>query len=172
MILDLHEVDRLHEFGLAGGLVDGINLGDCVVISDIYTHDAPNREDVQRTQQGLKQQLFSRCQVDILRFSNLLMQRTTTQVITGTTACGDMDIYSRELRDRIARESQAVAVNWESGAIVEVCALNDAPYPGVRILADKATEEEARPIPSAVWLRLEQTARAYVQTVKDFEREG
>ncbi len=42
-----------------------------------------------------------------------------------------MDVYDREVRDRIASESGAVAVNWESAAIVDICAINNVKYVGI-----------------------------------------
>ncbi len=58
-----------------------------------------------------------------------------------------MDIYDREVRDRIAIESGAVAVNWESSAIVDVCAINNIKYIGVRVISDLCVEEDSGPIP-------------------------
>lgn len=170
MILDLHHVDRLYEFGIAGGLVESLNVGDLVIVSDVYEYDAPNREEVLKAKMMLKRRLFETCSADIARFSQLLRVDPSIQAVRGAVACGDQDIFSRAFRDQIAEQSGAVAVDWETEAIVEVCAMNYIPYLGTRIVADKATEEGAGPIPPSVWAILDKVTFAYVRAIRSFEQ--
>ena len=82
-----------------------------------------------------------------------------------------MDIYDREVRDRIAVESGAVAVNWESSAIVDVCAINNIKYVGIRVISDLCIEEDSGPIPKERIERLRKSTRAYVETLMRFHQE-
>ena len=84
--------------------------------------------------------------------------------------CGDMDVYNREVRDRIAVESGAVAVNWESSAIVDVCAINNVKYVGIRVISDLCIEEDSGPIPKERIERLRKSTRAYVNALADFNK--
>ena len=82
-----------------------------------------------------------------------------------------MDIYNREVRDKIAKESGAVAVNWESSAIVDVCAINNVKYVGIRIISDLCIEEDSGPIPEERIERLHKSTNAYVKTLMNFTQE-
>ena len=81
-----------------------------------------------------------------------------------------MDIYNREVRDKIAKESGAVAVNWESLAIVDVCAINNVKYVGIRIISDLCIEEDSGPIPEGRVERLHKSTAAYVNALADFNK--
>ena len=85
--------------------------------------------------------------------------------------CGDMDIYDREVRDRIAVESGAIAVNWESAAIVDVCAINKIKYVGVRVISDLCVKEDRGPIPKERIKLLRKSTAAYINALLDFNQE-
>ena len=79
-----------------------------------------------------------------------------------------MDIYDREVRDRIAAESGAIAVNWESAAIVDVCAINKVKYVGIRLISDLCVKEDRGPIPQERFERLRKSTGAYIDALLDF----
>ena len=66
-------------------------------------------------------------------------------------------------------ESGAVAVNWESAAIVDVCAINNVKYVGIRIISDLCVEEDSGPIPEERVERLRKSTKAYVDALVSFQ---
>ncbi len=167
-IIDTSPVETFFEFGFAGGLVESMEIGDTVVITGVSDHDAPNRSEIQQEQERERTRLFAVSGASIERFAAVLSENRDIRVTQSTVVCGDMDIYDRALRDRIAAESGAVAVTWESSAIVDVCALNNVRYVGVRLISDLCVEADSGPIPAARLARLRTATKAYVNALIDF----
>ena len=172
LIIDTYQVDTFFEFGFAGGLVDTLNIGDVVVITGVSEHDVPNRPEIQREQEIWRARLFDASASSINRFAASLLINPDVTITKSSVICGDMDIYDREVRDRIAKESGAVAVNWESSAIVDVCALNKVKYVGVRIISDLCVAEDSGPIPKKRIERLHKSTTALCRgTLTRFRQE-
>ena len=171
LIIDKYQVDTFFEFGFAGGLVDTLDVGDIVVITGVSEHDAPNRSEIQREQEAWRERLFQASSSSISKFANTLLTDPNVTLTKSPVICGDMDVYNREVRDRIAMESGAVAVNWESSAIVDVCAINNVKYVGIRIISDLCIEEDSGPIPKERIERLCKSTAAYVETLMRFCQE-
>ena len=171
LIIDTYQVDTFFEFGFAGGLIDTLDIGDIVVITGVSEHDAPNRSEIQREQEAWRERLFQASASSISTFANTLSTDPNVTLTKSPVICGDMDVYNREVRDRIAVESGAVAVNWESSAIVDVCAINNIKYVGIRIISDLCIEEDSGPIPKERIERLCKSTRAYVETLMRFRQE-
>ena len=168
MIIDKYQVDTFFEFGFAGGLVDTLNIGDIVVITGVSEHDVPNRSEIQREQDEWRDRLFQASSSSINRFATTLSTNPNVTLTKAPVICGDMDVYNREVRDRIAVESGAVAVNWESSAIVDVCAINNVKYVGIRVISDLCIEEDSGPIPEERIERLHKSTTAYIKTLMHF----
>jgi len=172
MIIDTYQVDTFFEFGFAGGLVDTLNIGDIVVITGVSEHDAPNRSEIQHEQETWRDRLFDASSSSINRFAHTLSTDPNVTLTKAPVICGDMDVYNREIRDKIAVESGAVAVNWESSAIVDVCAINNVKYVGIRVISDLCVEEDSGPIPKERIERLHKSTAAYVDALVDFNKLG
>jgi adenosylhomocysteine nucleosidase len=170
MIIDKYQVDTFFEFGFAGGLVDTLNIGDIVVITGVSEHDVSNRPEIQREQKTWRDRLFQVSASSITKFATDLSVDPNVTITKSTVICGDMDIYNREVRDRIAVESGAVAVNWESSAIVDVCAINNVKYVGIRVISDLCVAEDSGPIPEERVERLRESTKVYVNTLVDFNK--
>ncbi|MDE0482439.1 MAG: 5'-methylthioadenosine/S-adenosylhomocysteine nucleosidase [Candidatus Poribacteria bacterium] len=171
MIIDKYQVDTFFEFGFAGGLVDTLGIGDIVVINSVSEHDAPNRAEIQREQDVWRERLFNASSSSIHGFATILSANPCITFMESPVICGDMDIYDREVRDRIAKESGAVAVNWESAAIVDVCAINNVRYVGIRIISDLCVEEDSGPIAKERIECLHKSTTAYVNALANFNGE-
>ena len=171
MIIDTYQVDTFFEFGFAGGLVDTLNIGDIVVITGVSEHDVPNRSEIQREQETWRARLFHASASSISRFATALSVDPGITLTKSSVICGDMDIYNREVRDRVAIETGAVAVNWESSAIVDVCAINNVKYVGIRVISDLCIEEDSGPIPEERVERLHKSTTAYINALVDFNKD-
>ncbi|MXX14214.1 MAG: 5'-methylthioadenosine/S-adenosylhomocysteine nucleosidase, partial [Gemmatimonadetes bacterium] len=171
MIIDKYQVDTFFEFGFAGGLIDFLSIGDIVVITGVSEHDVPNRPEIQSEQDEWRGRLFDASSASIGRFAECLSKsNSNTKLWKSSVICGDMDIYDREVRDRIAAESDAIAVNWESAAIVDVCAINEIKYVGVRVISDLCVKEDQGPIPKEQFERLRKSTAAYIEALLEFHQ--
>ena len=169
MIIDTYQVDTFFEFGFAGGLVDTLEIGDIVLVTGVSEHEVPNRSEIQSEQEGWRSELFQASASSIDEFATALSVDPNVTLTKSAVICGDMDVYDREIRDRIAVESGAVAVTWESSAIVEVCAINNVKYVGVRLISDLCVTEDSGPIPIARIQRLRESTRTYVKSLVRFQ---
>ena len=170
MIIDKYQVDTFFEFGFAGGLVDFLSIGDIVVVTGVSEHDVPNRPEIQSEQDEWRAHLFNASSASIDRFAECLSNNSDIKLRKSSVICGDMDIYNREVRDRIAVESDAIAVNWESSAIVDVCAINKVKYVGIRIISDLCIKEDQGPIPKERIELLHKSTGAYIDALLDFHQ--
>ncbi|MCY3868556.1 MAG: 5'-methylthioadenosine/S-adenosylhomocysteine nucleosidase [Gemmatimonadetes bacterium] len=171
MIIDKYQVDTFFEFGFAGGLVDFLSIGDIVVVTGVSEHDVPNRSEIQSEQDGWRARLFNASFASIDRFATCLLKNNSGATVRKSSViCGDMDVYDREVRDRIAAESGAIAVNWESAAIVDVCAINKIKYVGVRVISDLCVKEDQGPIPKERFERLRKSTAAYINALLGFHQ--
>ncbi len=168
MIIDKYRVDTFFEFGFAGGLVDSLRLGDMVVITGVAEHDIPNRPEIRSDQDAGRACVFHASSASIGRFATYLSNKSGARLWKSSVICGDMDIYDRAERDRIAKESGAIAVNWESAAIVDVCAINEINYVGVRVISDLCVEEDRGPISKEGFELMHESAATYVNALLDF----
>ena len=67
------------------------------------------------------------------------------------------------------QESGAIAVNWESAAIVDVCAINKIKYVGVRVISDLCVKEDRGPIPKErIKTFCVKSTAAYINALLDF----
>ena len=172
MIIDEYRVDTFFEFGFAGGLTDTVGVGDFVLINGVSELDAPNRPEIRSEQDSLRAHLFLRSTSSINRFERSLSAVSDVTPRKASVICGDMDIYDRNLRDEVAAKSGAAATNWESAAIVDVCAINNIEYVGVRIISDACVEEDRGPVSKARFNLLLESTTAYVNALVDFNREA
>ena len=171
MIIDRDRVDTFFEFGFAGGLTDTLRVGDLVLINGVSELDAPNRPEIRKEQDVLRAHLFLRSASSINRFEQSLSAASHVTLRKASVICGDMDIYDRNLRDKVAAKSGSAAMNWESAAIVDVCAINNIEYVGVRVISDACVEADRGPVSKArLDLLLESTA-AYVNALVAFNQE-
>ena len=172
MIIDNYRVETFFEFGFAGGLIDSLRVGDIVVITGVSDHDVPNRPEIRSEQDEGRERVFHASSASIGRFAASLSNNSGARIWKSSVICGDMDIYDRAERDRIAKESGALAVNWESTAIVDVCAINGINYVGVRVISDLCVEEDRGPISKEGLGLMRESGAAYINALLDFHRVG
>ena len=172
MIIDKCRVDTFFEFGFAGGLVDSLSIGDMVVITGVSEHDIPNRPDIRSDQDAGRARVFHASSASIGSFATCLSDNSGARLWKSSVICGDMDIYDRAERDRIAKKSGAIAVDWESAAIVDVCAINEINYVGVRVISDLCVAEDQGPISKEGLGLMRESAAAYINALLDFNQVG
>ena len=153
-------------------MTDTVGVGDLVLINGVSELDAPNRPEIRSEQDSLRAHLFLRSTSSIDRFERSLSAISDVTLRKASVICGDMDIYDQHLRDKVAAKSGAAATNWESAAIVDVCAINNIRYVGVRIISDACVEEDRGPVSKARFNLLLESTTAYVNALVDFNREA
>jgi adenosylhomocysteine nucleosidase len=135
--------DLLINVGVAGGIARGagLKIGDSVVGTSVAQHD------VDLTPLGLAKGMLDEpnmsrfpCDPSVSARIQKAAEAEGLRVFRGALASGDQFIASEETAARIHRESGAVAVEMESGAIGQVCYLNGVKFCAIRSISDAADE--------------------------------
>lgn len=149
-------VGRIVFTGVAGGLGEGVNVGDVVVASDFIQHDL----DVSPLFPRYEVPLYGKtCFQGDARLSGLLFQAARTaldggkaapayplaQVHRGLIASGDRFVSgaaeSAALREALANSGHAVlAVEMECAAVAQVCHDYGVAFAAVRTISDRADD--------------------------------
>ncbi|GAK50801.1 5'-methylthioadenosine/S-adenosylhomocysteine nucleosidase [Candidatus Moduliflexus flocculans] len=144
--------DAVFSCGSAGSLDDRLDIGDVVVGASTLQHDygfvtpdafIPFGLHLQR--QGQAREYMRRFPADasLLSVANAIQHDappSSPRVVIGTILTGDQVIFSAEKRQALRQEFDALAVEMESAAIAQVCALYDIPFLSIRGISDHASE--------------------------------
>lgn len=144
--------DAVFSCGSAGSLDDSLKIGDVVIGAATIQHDygfitpdafIPFGLHLQR--HGKAREYVRRFAADasLLRVASAMQHDappSSPRVISGTILTGDQVIFSVEKRQALRQEFDALAVDMESAAIAQVCALYDVPFASIRGISDHASE--------------------------------
>ncbi len=138
IMIDRFGVDCIINTGIAGGLSDGVRIGDVVISDTVTYHDFTLRFLTYRYP------FTEQFQAD---------ERLTDAAKAACDAVGDITYYhknivsgdqfvtDRALKDSIRKYSDAYCVEMEGAAIAHACAMNDVPFVVIRTISDNADDE-------------------------------
>lgn len=132
--------DCIINTGVAGGLSRELNVTDIAIAENVVQHDydtTPLGEPL-----GFLSHIntvkipCSQKIIGILRDAALTLPKTT--VVCGTIATGDQFINSRERKQKIINDFNAISAEMEGGAIGHVCYANGVDFGVLRAISDNA----------------------------------
>lgn len=153
-LIDLWEVDRVVVCGLAGGLGNGVRLGDVVVGERYLQHDVDASPIFPRYQvPGLGVESFAAAP-ELVALATQAVEEylagplprdrlaafgiDSPRLLRGLIVTGDRFIRD-EGREQLRRElPDALCVEMEGAAIAQVCHANATPFVIVRVISDNA----------------------------------
>lgn len=151
-------VDRIFFTGIAGGLVEGVNIGDVVVGHHLFQHDMDARPNLRRFEIPLTGKTSFEVSPDQLELSKTAVfnflkdhadfRRTLRDagiesplIHVGDIASGDLFIGSSAMRKALNRNLPSVlCADMESAAAAQVCYDYHVPFAVVRAISDQADE--------------------------------
>ncbi len=155
--------------GVAGGIGDGIEIGDLVLASAVVQHDF----DVT----GLG---YPKGEIPLLKTVELPADAELTETIlkcarkvyhggiyTGVVASGDQFICRLEDFQRIRKEFGALACEMEGASIGHVCALNGTPFAVIRAISDGGNHDSPVDFPRFAKETAEKTQTLMQAVLKD-----
>lgn len=138
-------VDRLIFTGVAGGLGDGVRVGDVVVATELLQHDldaSPLFPRFEIPGRGISRIATNTTLSDVLSQAAQDCLKDDERVHQGLIVSGDRFVSSlaeaRALRQALP---DALAVEMEGAAIAQVCQAFDIPFGVVRSISDRADDE-------------------------------
>ena len=138
-IIDKYSPDRIINTGTAGGLQEGLNIGDVIIAAKAAYHD------------------FKPVSIVVDMFGDKYIYSDKSLVETASEACekygiphrigtvvtGDCFVSTKEQRDDIFAEyPDAICTEMEGAAIAHVCNINQIPFVIIRAISDFAADEK------------------------------
>ncbi len=154
LVLSEFEPDAVFSCGSAGSLDNRLEIGDVVVGASTLQHDYGFVTPDAFVPFGLYLQRHGKAREYVRSFAadaSLLNLASAMQTDSpksprawiGAILTGDQVIFSAEKRQALQQEFKALAVEMESAAIAQVCALYDVPFLSIRGISDHANETVA-----------------------------
>lgn len=135
IITDKFDLSFIINIGSAGGLNEGLNIGDIVLGQTLVQHDfdvtAFGREKGFIPETG---KFFESDKNLLQKYKNIKIDNQ--KIVVGTIASGDMFLTDSTLKEKIKQDFNATCVEMEGAAIAQVCALNKIPFIVIRSISD------------------------------------
>lgn len=135
IITDKFDLSFIINIGSAGGLNEGLNIGDIVLGQTLVQHDfdvtAFGREKGFIPETG---KFFESDKNLLQKCKNIKIDNQ--KIVVGTIASGDMFLTDSTLKEKIKQDFNATCVEMEGAAIAQVCALNKIPFIVIRSISD------------------------------------
>lgn len=141
ILIDEFHVEAIINTGIAGGIHDGIEIGDIVISKDVLHHD------MDATGFGydlgvIPQMDCSKFVADqeLVRLANTISEELNTEIRThiGRVVTGDQFISSKEKKQWLQETYAGYCAEMEGAAIAQVAYLNSIKFVIIRAISDKA----------------------------------
>ncbi len=141
ILADRYQVSMIMNTGIAGGLLDEVNVGDIVLSEDAVQHD------MDCVGFGYDPGVIPRMETSFFKADPKLVElaeqccrevNPEIQVFRGRVASGDCFVSSAEKKAAIRSGFQAACCEMEGAAIAHVAWLNGLPWIIIRAISDKA----------------------------------
>lgn len=134
-------VDTLINTGIAGSLDARIDIGDMVISADAVHHDMDASAFGDPVGQVPRMDTFTfPADEKLAALAKEVNEEVNPEIKTfiGRVATGDQFVASREVKDRIVNNFQALCTEMEGVGIAHAAYLNKIPYVIIRAISDKA----------------------------------
>ncbi len=121
--------------GAAGGLVDGLAIGDVVVATTTVEHDYNNKFSNRPVPR------FDGAPSTISRLKAVPLSNNSFKVHFGTVASGDEDVVDTERRRTLHQSTNALAVAWEGAGGARAARFSNVPFVEIRGVTDTADHD-------------------------------
>ncbi len=151
ILIDLFDVKKVINTGIAGSLDARIDIGDIVISTEAVQHD------MDATQFGYPLGQIPRMETFGFPADERMVQTAKeacekvnpeVKVFTGRVVTGDQFIASREAKERIKESFGGLCTEMEGAAIAQAAWLNKVPFVIIRAISDKADDSAQMDYPA------------------------
>ena len=169
-LIDLFKVDCVINTGIAGGIAEGLSVGDIVVSDCALQHDFDVTgfgypKGYMCTGEDKDKPTLYKADEN-LKNTVLAVAKEHTNAISGIIATGDVFVSSPKVKKEIFSTFNATACEMEGGAIAQVCTLNNTPFVIVRAISDLANGQAAQSYEQFERKAAEDCANIVIESVK------
>ena len=148
-MIDLYNVERLINTGVAGGIAEGLKVGDIVIANDLVQHDFDLTEfgyakgylpcSGQSDKSVPTRFAADRSLIDA--FCEAAQKLGISGISVGTIVSGDIFVSSSAMKEEFISLYGASATEMEGAAIAQTAFLSGVPFAVIRALSDTADEQ-------------------------------
>lgn len=151
ILVDLFDVKKVINTGIAGSLDAGIDIGDIVISTEALQHD------MDATQFGYPLGQIPRMETlafpadeEMVKVAKEACEKVNPDihVFTGRVVTGDQFVASRDVKDRIKENFDGLCTEMEGAAIAQAAWLNKVPFVIIRAISDKADDSAQMDYPT------------------------
>lgn len=143
-MIDRFGVDCVINTGVAGGLMDGLHIGDILISKDAVQHDMDVSAlgDPVGTIPRMAESYFQ-ADAELVRLAQEAAAESKEgyRAAVGRVASGDQFIGTEAGKEKIRRDVQGDCAEMEGAAIAHACWLNGIPFVIIRAISDDASEK-------------------------------
>jgi len=162
ILVDVFNVQRLINTGIAGSLRAEINIGDIVISSDALQHDMDARNfGYARGEIPRMDTVSFPADEELIAMAKEACQEANPEigVFVGRVVTGDQFIAERSVKNEIASWSEGYCTEMEGAAIAQAAYLNRVPFVIVRAISDKADDSASVDYPTFERQAIEHTVK-------------
>lgn len=138
-IIDKYAPDRMINTGTAGGLAEGLNIGDIIIAEKAAYHDFKPVYIVS----NMFGDKYFHADGDLVKMAQEGCEKSGIAYRIGTVVTGDCFVSEEKQREDIFAEyPEALCTEMEGAAIAQVCLINNLPFVIIRAISDFAADEE------------------------------
>ena len=146
ILVDVFNVNRLINTGIAGSLKAEINIGDVVISSDALQHDMDARSfGYARGEIPRMDTVAFPADPELIRMAQAACTEVNPDIraFVGRIVTGDQFVAGREVKEEIASWTEGYCTEMEGAAIAQAAYLNRVPFVIIRAISDKADDSAA-----------------------------
>ncbi len=152
LLVDRFEVKSIVFSGIAGSLDPSLKVGDIAIATELYEYDVGmlTSEDFTHTGSGgydetnrLKFFKSYRCDPQLVEVAfkaseTLDFPKEKPKILKGPIVTGSQIIYSKEVKEWLHKNFNALAVEMEGAAVAQVASMHNIPFLIIRSISDTA----------------------------------
>ncbi len=144
LMIEKFKPDSLINIGVAGG-VKPLRQGDIVIANKTVQHDYDGTADGLKLGQihGFDSVYFD-CDENLVKNIEKIAKARGFSYKIGTVATGDCFVSSKDKSNAIAKTFDAIAFDMESGAINQLCTVQNIPFVALRAISDNGDDEAVK----------------------------
>lgn len=167
-LINTYHPDFIISSGCAGGLSQLLNVGDVVVSEKVRYHDVYCGDD---NELGQVQDMPAEFETNaaLINLALACNQYIDVRIVRGKIASGDWLVTGDKVQDIIDVVPNAIAVDMESGAIAQVCHINNVKFVAFRVISDVPGKKDVDNLQQYAdfWTRLADNSFTVTKTFVD-----
>lgn len=167
-----YNVSVIVNIGVAGGMISLTNIGDVVIAKDVVQHDMDTSPlgDPKGMISGINIVKIPCSKEIVSLLDEVLATIDGVNHLVGTIATGDKFLCDTCETRRINSDFEAIAFDMESGAIGQVCYINNIKFGIIRSISDNGSEEAHEDFNTFAIKAANISTKVVVEFIKSYKR--